>query len=60
MGGAVAFTLGPCCSLLGRVPGRGGRCAFAGGGRGEVMMFFGGNGVLGVGPGRVLSVLEGI
>ena len=60
MGGAVAFTLGPCCSLLGRVPDGSGRCSFTRGGRGEVMMFFGGNGVLGVEPNRVLSVLEGI
>ena len=60
MGGAVAFTLGPCCSLLGPVPDGGGRCSFTRGGRGEVMMFFEKSRVLGVEPDRVLNVLEGI
>ena len=36
----VTFTLGPCCSLLGRIPDKNDRCAFTRGSRGEVMIFF--------------------
>jgi hypothetical protein len=40
LGGAVTFTLGPCCSLLGRILDKNDRCAFTRGSRGEVMIFF--------------------
>ena len=58
--GAVTFTLGPCYSLLGRIPDKNDRCAFTRGSRGEVMIFFEKNKVLGVEPNRVLNILEGI
>ena len=51
IGGAVTFTLGPCCSLFRRIPDKNDRCAFTRGSRGEV---------LGVEPNRVLNILEGI
>ena len=57
---AVTFTLGPCCSLLGRIPDKNDRCAFTRGSRGGVMIFFEKNKVLGVEPNRVLNILEGI
>jgi hypothetical protein len=62
LGGAVTFTLGPCCSLLGRIPDKNDHCAFTRGtcSRGEVMIFFEKNKVLGVEPNRVLNILEGI
>jgi hypothetical protein len=53
LGGAVTFTLGPCCSLLWRIPDKNDRCAFTRGSRGEVMIFFEKNNVLGVEPNRV-------
>jgi hypothetical protein len=49
-----------CCSLLGRIPDKNDRCAFTRGSRGEVMIFFEKNKVLGVEPNRVLHILEGI
>jgi hypothetical protein len=52
--------LGPCCSLLRRIPDKNDLCAFTRGGRGEVMIFFEKNKVLGVEPIRVLNILEGI
>jgi hypothetical protein len=60
LGGAVTFTLGPRCSLLGQIPDKNDRCAFTRGSRGEVMIFFEKNKVLGVEPNRVLKILEGI
>ena len=60
IGGAVTFTLGPCCSLLRRIPDKNDRCSFTRGSRGEVMIFFEKNKVLGVEPNRVLNILEGI
>jgi hypothetical protein len=38
IGGAVTFTLGPCCSLLRRIPDKNDRCAFTRGSRGGVMI----------------------
>jgi hypothetical protein len=35
IGGAVTFTLGPCCSLLRRIRDKNNRCAFTRGSRGE-------------------------
>ena len=46
IGGAVTFTLGPWGSLLGRIPDKN-DCAFTWGSRGEVMIFFEKNKVLG-------------
>ena len=60
IGGAVTFTLGPWSSLLGRIPDKNDRCAFRRDSRGEVMIFFEKNKVLGVEPNRVLNILEGI
>ena len=60
IGGAVTFTLGPCCSLLRRIPDKNDRCAFTRGSREEVMIFFEKNKVLGVEPNRVLNILEEI
>jgi hypothetical protein len=48
------------CSLLGRIPDKNDRCAFTRDSRGEVMIFFEKNKVLGVEPNRVLNILEGI
>jgi hypothetical protein len=59
-GGAVTFILGPWSSLLRRIPDKNDRCAFTRGSRGEVMIFFEKNKVLGVEPNRVLNILEGI
>jgi hypothetical protein len=44
----ATFTLGPCCSLLRRIPDKNDRCAFTRGSRGGVMIFFEKNKVLGV------------
>jgi hypothetical protein len=60
IGGAVTFTLGPWSSLLRRIPDKNDRCAFTRGSRGEVMIFFEKNKVLGVEPNRVLNILERI
>ena len=60
IGGAVPFTLGPWSSLLRRIPDKNDRCAFTRGRRGEVMIFFEKNKVLGVETNRVLYILEGI
>jgi hypothetical protein len=60
IGGAVTFTLGPWSSLLRRIPDKNDRCAFTRGRRGEVMIFFEKNKVLGVETNRVLYILEGI
>ena len=57
IGGAVTFTLGSWSSLLRRIPDKN-DCTR--GSRGEVMIFFEKNKVLGVEPNRVLSILEGI
>ena len=46
--------------LLRRIPDKNDRCAFTRGSRGEVMIFFEKNKVLGVEPNRVLNILEGI
>jgi hypothetical protein len=43
-----------------KIPLRFDRCAFTRGSRGEVMIFFEKNKVLGVEPNRVLNILEGI
>jgi hypothetical protein len=56
IGGAVTFTLGPCCSLLRRIPDKNDRCAFTRGSRGEVMIFFEKKKVLGVEPNGVLNI----
>jgi hypothetical protein len=58
--GAVTFTLSPWSSLLRRIPHKNDRCAFSRGSRGEVMIFFEKNKVLGVEPNRFLNILEGI
>jgi hypothetical protein len=47
-------------SQLRRIPDKNDRCAFTRGSRGEVMIFFEKNKVLGVEPNRVLNILEGI
>jgi hypothetical protein len=54
IGGAVTFTLSPWSSLLRRISDKNDRCAFTRGSRGEVMIFFEKNKVLGVEPNRVL------
>jgi hypothetical protein len=46
--------LGPWSSLLRRIPDKNDHCAFTRGSRGEVMIFFEKNKVLGVEPNRVL------
>jgi hypothetical protein len=46
--------------ILRRIPEKNDRCAFTRGSRGEVMIFFEKNKVLGVEPNRVLNILEGI
>ena len=43
-----------------RIPDKNDRCAFTRGSRGEVMIFFEKNKVLGVEPNRILNILEGI
>jgi hypothetical protein len=65
IGGAVTFTLGPWTLTLGpwscvlrRIPGKNDRCVFTRG-RGEVMIFFEKNRVLGVESNRVLNILQG-
>jgi hypothetical protein len=60
IGGAVTFTLSPWSSLLRPIPDKNDRCAFTRGSRGEVMIFFEKNKVLGVEPNRDLNILEGI
>ena len=60
IGGTVTFTLGPWCFLLSRIPDKNDCCTFTRGSRGEVMIFFEKNKVLGVEPNRVLNILEGI
>ena len=60
IGGAVTFTLGPRRCILRRIPDKNYRCIFTRGSRGEVMIFFEKNKVLGVEPNRVLNILEGI
>jgi hypothetical protein len=60
IGGAVTFTLGPCCSLLGRIPDKTTAAPSQKVVGGEVMIFFEKNKVLGVEPNRVLNILEGI
>jgi hypothetical protein len=52
--------LGPWSSLLRRIPDKNDCYAFTRGSRGEVMIFFVKNKVLGVEPNRVLNILEGI
>jgi hypothetical protein len=52
--------LDPWSSLLRRIPDKNDRCAFTSGSRGEVMIFFEKNKVLGVEPNKVLNILEGI
>jgi hypothetical protein len=47
-------------TIQGRIPDKNDRCAFTRGSRGEVMIFFEKNKVLGVEPNRVLNILEGI
>jgi hypothetical protein len=59
-GGAVAFTLSPWSSLLRRIPDKNVLCAFTRGNRGEVIIFFEKNKVLGVEPNRALNIIEGI
>ena len=56
LGGAVTFTLSPWSSLLRRIPDKNDRCAFTRGSRGEFMVFFLKNKVLGVEPNRVLNL----
>jgi hypothetical protein len=46
--------------LLRRIPEKNDRCVFTRGSRGEVMLSFEKNKVLGVEPNRVLNILEGI
>jgi hypothetical protein len=46
--------------LLRRIPDKNDCCAFTRGSRGEVVIFFEKNKVLGVEPNRVLNILEGI
>ena len=58
IGGTVTFTVGPWSCLLGRIPDKNDRCVFTKGSRGEVMIFFDKNKVLGVEPNRVLNILE--
>jgi hypothetical protein len=53
IGGAVAFTLGPWSCILRRIPDKNDRCDFTRGSRGEVMIFFKKNKVLGVEPNRL-------
>ena len=60
IGDAVTFILGPWIYVLGRIPDKNYRCVFTRGSRGEVMIFFEKNKVLGVEPSRVLNILEGI
>jgi hypothetical protein len=43
-----------------RIPDKNDRCVFIRGCRGEVMIFFEKNKILGVDPNRVLNILEGI
>jgi hypothetical protein len=52
--------LGSWSSLLRQIPDKNDRCAFTRGSRGEVMIFFEKNKVLGVEPNRVLNILKGI
>ena len=58
IGGAV--TLSPWSSILRRISDKNDHCASTRGNRGEVMIFFEKNKVLGVEPNRVLNILEGI
>ena len=58
IGGAV--TLSPWSSILRRISDKNDHCASTRGSRGEVMIFFEKNKVLGVEPNRVLNILEGI
>jgi hypothetical protein len=51
--------LSPWTSLLRQIPDKNDCCAFTRGSRGEVMIFFEKNKVLGVEPNRVLNILEG-
>jgi hypothetical protein len=52
--------LSPWSSLLRGIPDKNDCCAFTRGSRGEVMIFFGKNKVLGVEPNRILNILEEI
>jgi len=60
IGGAVTFTLCLWNWILRRIPDKNDRCVFTRGSRGEVMLFFETNKVLGVEPNRVFKILEGI